>query len=173
MNTSSRVLGSEHTRTLRSIESLAIIYNAHGLWSKTEDLQKQLLQISTKKTLGDTNRQMLRKSYFLAKVLRNQRKWAEAKEVLVEVTEKMSIFLGSDDEDTLRSTALLALSYQDQGQWTKSEELLTSTIPKLTEVVGPEHPDTLQSLDYLRSFMKNKKFGEKQNHCEDKFWKRV
>ena len=78
----------------------------------------------------------------LAYTYRNQGRWTEAEELVVQVRKTV---LWPEHPDTLDSIANLeSLStYRNQGQWAEAEKLEVQVMETSKTVLGPEHPKTL------------------------------
>jgi tetratricopeptide (TPR) repeat protein/tRNA A-37 threonylcarbamoyl transferase component Bud32 len=145
---SRRVLGEEHPDTLRSVNTLALLYQQQGQLADAEPLFAQALAVR-RRVLGEEHPDTLDSTNNLAVLYKAQGQFAKAEPLLVETLAVSRRVLGEEHPDTLTSMNNLALLYQAQGQFAKAEPLFTQALALRRRVLGEEHPDTLNSTNNL------------------------
>jgi tetratricopeptide (TPR) repeat protein len=148
--TSERVLGLEHPRTLASLSHLASIYGAQGKWNGARELQERVTEMC-ERVLGPKNLNTSAVMGNLAWTYRNLGRWKEAEQLGVRVITARNRALGLEHPATLTSIGNLAATYCSQGRWKEAEELEVQVMETRKRVFGPEHPDTLVSINNLAS----------------------
>ncbi len=113
--------------------------------------------------LGAKNKYTLCSKYWLALVLSNQQKHAEAEQLLRQVAEQQEKVLGAKNKYTLYSKYWLALVLSNQQKHAEAEQLLRQVAEQQEKVLGAEHGDTLESKFRLALALYNQ-----QKHAEAK-----
>jgi eukaryotic-like serine/threonine-protein kinase len=143
-----RVLGPEHPDTLKSMNSLAVVYWYGGKYPQAEDLHRQTLEIK-RRVLGPEHPDTLMSMNNLGVVYDDEGKYAQAEALDSQTLELKRRVLGPEHDATLRSMTNLALAYVDEGKYTQAEALDRQALEIQRHVLGPEHPDTLRSMNKL------------------------
>jgi tetratricopeptide (TPR) repeat protein len=151
-----KVLGSEHPRTLMSMNNLASVLNNQGKYVAAEEMLRQELELN-EKARGSEHPRTLTSMNKLAMVLDNQGKHEAAEEVLRQALELSKKVLGPEHPKTLTSMNNLALVLSDQGKYGAAEEMHRRTLELSEKVLGPEHPETLTSMNNLASVLSDQR----------------
>ena len=155
-----RVLGPEHSETLRSMATLARVVGNEGHYAEAEKLQRETLEIR-RRVLGPEHPDTLASMNSLAGILLYEEHAGEAEKLERETLEIRRRILGSEHRDTLASMSLLAYALATEGRFTESEKLFRETIDIQRRILGPEHPDTLLSMSNLASTLDDENnYGE-------------
>jgi tetratricopeptide (TPR) repeat protein len=85
----------------------------------------------------------------VARVLKSQDRFDEARKLFEQTLEIQRRILGPEHPDTLRSMNSLANVLQNQGQLEEARALHEQALAILRRILGPEHPDTLGSMNNL------------------------
>jgi tetratricopeptide (TPR) repeat protein len=81
----------------------------------------------------------------LANVLRHERKYAEAEQLLRQTLAIEERTLGKDHSDTLISKAVLGQVLGEEGHYPEAERTLREDYDSMLRVLGQAHPDTAES----------------------------
>jgi non-specific serine/threonine protein kinase/serine/threonine-protein kinase len=149
-----RVLGPEHSDTLRSMGTLAAVLAYRGHYAEAEKLQRETLEIR-RRVLGPEHPDTLASRNLLAATLVYDGHESEAEKLERETLDIRRRVLGAEHQDTLASMSLLAFALDGEGRFTESEKLFRETINVQRRVLGPEHPDTLLSISNLVSTLED------------------
>jgi tetratricopeptide (TPR) repeat protein len=85
----------------------------------------------------------------LARVYSEQRKFAQAESLMINVLEARRREPGEDHPDTLRAMDDLAELYQKQGDFAKAEPLYLQALEVKRRRLGEDHPDTFKGVNDL------------------------
>ncbi|MCJ1242728.1 hypothetical protein MMC14_010737, partial [Varicellaria rhodocarpa] len=96
----SKILPTEREERLAAMSSLASSYREHGMYSRAERLEVQVME-TRKRVLGEEHPDTLSSMANLASTYRNQGRWTEAEKLDVQVMETSSRVLGEEHPDTL------------------------------------------------------------------------
>jgi serine/threonine protein kinase len=140
-----RVLGPEHLDTLKSVNSLAIVFQQQGHYADAEKLYRQTLDVS-RRVLGPEHPITLGTMNNLAALLDHQGHYAEAEKLHRETLDISCRVLGPEHPSTLKSMMNLANVLWSEGRYAEAEKLHRETLDIRRRVLGPEHPDTLNSM---------------------------
>jgi len=143
-----KVLGDEHTETLRTKRFFAGLALDQGKYAEAEALFSQTLE-TTRRVLGPEHPIALACAVGLAGVYNLTGKYAQAEALLRQTIEIERRVLGPEDPDTLSSMHDLASTYYTQGKYAQAEPLFTQNLVIQRRVSGPEHPLTLQAMSSL------------------------
>ena len=106
-----------------------------------------------KRVLRDEHPDTLTSMANLALTYRNQGRWKEAEELLVQVMRKRA--LREEYPDMLTSMANLALTYRNQGRWKEPEELEAQVMETRKGMLGEDDPSTLTIISNLAHMWKS------------------
>ncbi len=148
LQSSERVLGSEHPDTLSSVNNLAQALYAQGNLAKACKLQEQVVEAMIRQ-LGQEHPDTLTSLNNLAQTLKAQGDLAKARELEKQVLEARARLQGQEHPDTLMSMNNLAQTLKAQGDLAKAHELQEQVLEARARLLGKEHPDTLASLNNL------------------------
>ena len=96
-------------------------------------------------TTRDDHEDTLASMASLGNLYKQQRKYAEAEELLTEALAARRRQQGDDHPDTLTSMNNLGMLYKQQGKYTEAEELLTEALAGSRKQLGDDQPETLNT----------------------------
>jgi eukaryotic-like serine/threonine-protein kinase len=137
-------LGDDHTDTLTSKNSLALLFKSQGQYARVAPLFEDLVQARTAK-LGAGHRDTLSSKHDLATVYHALGRFDKAEPLFLEVVQASTATLGADDRRTLACKHDLAALYQDQVRFAEAESLLVEVVQGDIAKLGADHPNTLAS----------------------------
>ena len=137
-----RMLGPEHSDTLRTALSLANALLAQGQFAKAAVLCRQTLEVQ-RRVLGPEHPSTLCTANNLGTVLHKQGHSAAAAAMFGEILEVRKRVLGQEHPDTLSTAVNIATELSTQGQPAAAAAMLRETLEVMKRVLGPEHPNTL------------------------------
>jgi eukaryotic-like serine/threonine-protein kinase len=143
-----RVLGAEHSDTLKTMSRLGYTASLQGDYPEAEALLSRALGIQ-RRVLGIDHPETLTTMDNLANVYLKQGKYAKAEGIDKQTLDIRRRVLGPDHSDTLQSRNNLANVYEKQAKYTQAEALDRETLDTRRRVLGPDHPDTLKSMNNL------------------------
>lgn len=135
------LLGAQHSKTLATLNNLALAYSKRGLDKKAEFI------------LVECNKMMLEAGMVahpdrltaldnLASVFMDTGRLSEAEALLRECVLQNELLKGKEDESTITSKVNLSSVYFHAGDYTKAEELLSRCYEDNCRLRGHEHPTT-------------------------------
>ena len=142
------ILGTEHRDTMRSMASLASVYEHLGQWRKAEELQAKGLAICLK-VLGVEHPDTLDGISNMGLIFQHQGRYKEAEELQAKILAIYSKVLGTEHPDTLHIMSILASIFGDQKRYKEAEEVGVQVVDRMKSVLGVEHPATLVSVNDL------------------------
>jgi tetratricopeptide (TPR) repeat protein len=145
---SERVLGPDHTHTLRSRNSLAFAYMAVGRLEEAIGLFTRTLA-DFERVLGREHPNTLISRNNLAATYEAIGWLDEAMDLHTRTLADRERLLGPDHPDTLISRNNLARTYQAVGQLDEAIDLHVRTLADRERVLGRDHPETLNSRNNL------------------------
>jgi hypothetical protein len=148
LQSSERVLGSDHPNTLSSMNNLAQTLKAQGDLAKAHELQEQVVEAMAR-LLGKEHPDTLTSMNNLAQTLYAQGDLTGARKLQEEVLEAMARLLGKEHPDTLTSMNNLAQTLKAQGDLARAHKLQEQVLEARARLLGKEHPDTLTSMNNL------------------------
>jgi tetratricopeptide (TPR) repeat protein len=146
LNTHTANLGPDDSRTLDSMDNLAVAHKANGQPDKAVLLLEAT--VKKRKTRDPDHPHTLTSMNNLATAYHDSGQLDKAVPLHEETLEKRKAKLPRDAPDTLQSMGNLATAYQDNGQFDKALPLFEATVEKRKKR-DPEHPDTLASMNNL------------------------
>ena len=153
LQSSERVLGSDHPDTLSSMNNLAQTLYAQGDLAKAYELQEQVVEAMAR-LLGKEHSDTLTSMNNLAQTLYGQGDLAGARKLQEQVLEARARLLGEERPDTLTSMNNLAQTLKAQGDLARARELEEQVLEARARLLGKEHPDTLTSMNNLAQTLK-------------------
>ena len=165
-----RVLGPEHPNTLKSMNSLANVYEVEGKYAQAETLASQTLEIK-RRVLGPEHSDTLKSMNSLANVYDDEGKFAQAEALASQTLEIERRVLGPEHRDTLKSMNNLAIVYVSEGKYAQAETLHSQILEIWRRVLGPEHPDTLKSMNNLALSTCLRASTRRPRRSTVRFWK--
>jgi eukaryotic-like serine/threonine-protein kinase len=143
-----RLLGSEHPKTLSARNDLAVVYNFQGRYSEAEQLLSKVLDTQTR-VLGPDHKDTIGTMRELADVYLRQKRLPDAERLLTVVVDKQSRAFGPESDATTGSMTSLASLELFQGKYPEAERLLVRLVEIGRRVNGPDHPNTLVRMGNL------------------------
>ena len=143
-----RMLGPEHSDTLRSRNDLANALRDLGKSAEAEQEYRDVLAVR-ERVLGPEHRDTLATRNNLAVLLQDQGKSVEAEQEHRAVLAVRERTLGPEHPHTLQSRNNLANALGHQGKSAEAEQEYRAVLALSERVLGPEHPDTLGSRNNL------------------------
>lgn len=147
-----RILGPEHTDTVRSVNSLAGLFLGRGDYTEAEKLYRQALEVR-ERILGPEHPDTLMSVNSLAKLLESEGDYEGAEPFLKQALEVRRRILGPEHPDTLWSVNDLAVHIENKGDYEGAERLYRMGLESSERVLGREHPDTLTSVSNLAALL--------------------
>lgn len=144
----SRVLGTEHVKTLDSRNLMVQTVISAGRYAEAEKMARNSLEIATR-VLGPTDRISLLAKANLAWVLDDAGKVAEAGTLFHETLDEQSRILGIEDPDALRSMYRYSANLFSQGRYVDAEKLDRQALEVEKRVWGAEDYRTLMTMSDL------------------------
>ncbi len=138
-------LGSDHPKTLSSMNNLANAYAALGRHAEALELREETLAIQKAK-LGRDHLETLTSMNNLATSYSALGRDADAFKLHEETLALQRAKLGPEHPDTLASMNNLAMSYFALGQFADALKLHQETLALRKAKLGPTHPETLRSM---------------------------
>jgi len=148
LETTRRVLGSEHPNTLTSMNNLAEMLRAQGDPVGAREIHEQVLKIA-RQVLGDEHPDTLASMNNLALTLRDLGDLGDAQEIQEQVLEIQRRTCGDEHPDTMTLSINLAETLRAQGDLAGAREIQEEVLAICRRVLGSEHPNTLISMNNL------------------------
>ena len=157
-----RVLGAEHSDTLKSMQALSLSFLNQGRYKESEKLNLQILELSTR-ALGAEHLDTLSSMSFLALDFHKQARYKESEKLNMQILEIRTRVLGVEHPATLISMDGLAKNFHKQARYKESEKLNIQLLEIRTKMLGAEHPETLDIMHNLaRSLQKQGRYKESE-----------
>jgi tetratricopeptide (TPR) repeat protein len=153
LQSSERVLGSDHPDTLSAMNNLAQTLYAQGHLAKSYELQEQVVEAMTR-LMGKEHPDTLSAMDNLAQTLKAQGRLARAHELQEQVFEARTRLQGKEHPDTLSAMNNLAQTLKAQGDLARAHQLQEQVFEARVRLQGKEHPDTLVSMNNLAQTLK-------------------
>jgi tetratricopeptide (TPR) repeat protein len=148
LQSSERVLGSDHPDTLSAMNNLAQTLYAQGHLARAYELQDQVVEAMTR-LVGKEHPDTLSSMDNLAQTLKAQGDLARAHELQEQVFEARTRLQGKEHPDTLSAMNNLAQTLKTQGDLARAHELQEQVLEARVRLLGNEHPNTLVSMNNL------------------------
>mmetsp|Transcript_9599 Transcript_9599/g.26759 ORF Transcript_9599/g.26759 Transcript_9599/m.26759 type:complete len:340 (+) Transcript_9599:1-1020(+) len=145
-------LGPTHPDTLTSVDNLAGLLKAMGVFDEAETLYRRALE-GSKRKLGSTHPDTLTSLNNLAGLLQAVGKLDEAESLYRRALKGSKETLGPAHLDTLTSMNNLAGLLQARGLFSEAEELYRVVLHAREEALGPTDPRTLRSVCSLAALV--------------------
>ena len=140
--------GAEHPATAQSLNNLAAVLEAQGLYGEAESLLHRAVAIR-QKVWGPEHPDTAQSLSNLARVLRARGHDKEAESFYRQALAIYEKVRGPENPDTVQILNNLAVTLQDQGRYREAEPLHSRALAIREKVLGPDHPATAQSLNNL------------------------
>jgi non-specific serine/threonine protein kinase/serine/threonine-protein kinase len=108
-----------------------------------------------RRLLGERHKDTLESLNWLANVLQEQGKYAQAEAIRANILEVQQRVVGEEHPDTLSSMNHLASVYRSEGKNDKASELAAKTLDIQRRLLGEEHPDTLSTMINIAEIKRN------------------
>lgn len=134
--------GKEAPFTLLGEASKAIVLGALGRWQDSERLMRSIIAIATR-NIGDDHIGVLFGRQILATIIHQQGRYAEAEQILVDVSERqksMASRRGDYHPDRIVSLIELARCYQLQKKYKESIKICNEAIDGMDSISETAHP---------------------------------
>jgi tetratricopeptide (TPR) repeat protein len=141
-----RLLGDNHSETIRSMHNLAVTRRDVGDLLGARDLHEQTLA-AYRRVLGDDHPNTLNSMNNLAETLHNLGHLHGARQLLEQTLTTSRRVLGDDHPNTLWSMNTLAETRRDLGDLQGAHDLHEQTLAGYRRVLGDDHPETLWSMN--------------------------
>ncbi|KAE9397819.1 TPR-like protein, partial [Gymnopus androsaceus JB14] len=148
IHASHQALGDHHPLTLKSMNSLALTYQAHGKLEAAVKLGEEVVLLD-KKLNGEHHLDTLTAMADLALIYWKHEKLEAAEKLGEEVLLLRKKMIGDLHPHTLNSMANLAITYCRIGKLEAAEKLEEEVLPLRKQVLGEHHPLTLISMANL------------------------
>ncbi|KAF2654106.1 TPR-like protein [Lophiostoma macrostomum CBS 122681] len=153
-------LGAEHSDTLESISSIAVVLLSNSKWKRAERMLRRAIKgregvfgLEESTTLKDIGR--------LGNALTRLGRFQEAEVTLRQVLEAQQKVPGPEHRDTLLTIGDLGLLLCRMGKNEEAEVNLRRALRGQERLLGSRHPDTLHSMNRLGSLLyKHRKLDE-------------
>ncbi|MFE6889967.1 FxSxx-COOH system tetratricopeptide repeat protein [Streptomyces sp. NPDC057694] len=149
-----RVLGKEHTDTLRLAHGCAINLRLLGRYQEARELQEVTLR-SYRATLGKDHPHSLHSANHLAVDLGALGHHDEARKLHEDTLTRYRRVLGDDHPDTLRSANHLTADLIALGEYAEARMLDEETLHRCQRAFGEEHPYTLRAATSYATILRN------------------
>src|SRR5260221_7868574 len=145
LQSTERVLGSDHPETLSAMNNLAQTLYAQGDLARAYELQERVVEAMAR-LLGKEHPDTLTSMNNLAQTLYAQGDLAGAHKLQEQVLEARARLLGKEHPNTLTSMNNLAQTLYAQGDLAGARKLQEQVLEAMTRLLGKEHPNTLTSM---------------------------
>ncbi|KAI9855038.1 MAG: hypothetical protein M1813_000582 [Trichoglossum hirsutum] len=161
-----KVLGPEHTSTLRTVNNLGILYQNQGKLAEAEAMYQRALA-GKEKVLGPEHTSTLRTVNNLGNLYQNQGKLAEAEAMYQRALAGLEKVLGPERTSMLDTVSNLGVLYWGQGKRAEAEAMCQRALAGFEKVLGPEHTSTLDTVNNLGVLYRIQgKLAEAETMCQ-------
>ena len=143
--------GPDDQRLYRSLNKLALAYNAQRKYAEAERIVKRAVGI-VEKTFGPESLQVAISLNNLAGLYDRQGRYAEAEPFVTRALAIQEKALGPTHPQVATSLDNLARIYHAQGKYSQMEPLVTRALAIQEKALGPTHPDVATTLSILAGF---------------------
>jgi serine/threonine protein kinase len=137
-----RLFGPSHTRTLKAMQHLQLIYMRSGRITQSVDLARQVLRLYQLK-LGSKHPDTVAATLGLANMLCNIDAESEAVELLQKAIASSVLDHGVDGQPTLQLQGQLAFALYCQHKYSEALQVNEKTLESMRRSLGPHHHDTI------------------------------
>jgi tetratricopeptide (TPR) repeat protein len=141
-------VGTNHSSTAMSLNSLANLYRAQGKYTQAEPLYQRALAFYEQE-VGASHPATASILNNLAALYQKQGKYAQAESLYQRALAIYEQELGASHPHTALILNNLAELYRSQGKYTQAEPLYIRALAISEQEVGASHPDTASSLNNL------------------------
>ncbi|WP_045056942.1 tetratricopeptide repeat protein [Aliterella atlantica] len=132
-----------------TLNNLALLYQAKGIYKRAEFLYIKTLEIMNKEGLPEANLNIVAVSNNLAGLYRIQGCYREAEDLYKQVIEMITQLRGIDHPDVAASLNNLALLYYDTGRYEEAESLYSLALKTNQKSLGEDHPAFAANINNL------------------------
>jgi CHAT domain-containing protein/tetratricopeptide (TPR) repeat protein len=143
-----KALGPDHPDVAMSLNNLALLYQAQGVYGKAEPLHERALAIC-EKVLGHNHPNVATSLNNLALLYEAQGAYGKAEPLYERALAIYEKALGPGHPNVATSLNNLALLYQAQGAYEKAEPLVERALAIREKALGPDHPFLALSLNKM------------------------
>ena len=143
-----RELGERNLDTLKSMASLASVYQNSGRFKKAEPLFLEVLELE-RRLLGEEHPNTLMTMNGLGSMYGGMGEYAKAEEIFAQLVPKTERVFGENHLQTVRSIGNLAAAYHLQRKYSLAEPLYRRSIEISRRVLGEENPQLLSATNNL------------------------
>ncbi|KAI5810565.1 hypothetical protein BZA77DRAFT_254642 [Pyronema omphalodes] len=141
-----RLLGHDHSETLKSMLLQAEVLFQIGMHHECEKLEVEVVALS-KQALGEDHPQTLKAKSSLALTLRRRGRLNEAGNIQRNILECRKVILGEDHPETLIAMNNLASTLQENARLDEAEILQRKVLEIQLLVLGEQHPGTISAMN--------------------------
>jgi tetratricopeptide (TPR) repeat protein len=157
-----RVLGREHSDTLRSMNNLAKVYEHEGKYAQAEALNSQTME-TRRRVLGPEHPDTLTSMSNLAVVYDDEGKYAQAEALDRQILETRRRVLGPEHLGTLWVLADLGRMYQRQGRYALAETYAAQALAGWRRALGAQALYTMAfEGDLALAYLSQGKFAQSE-----------
>jgi CHAT domain-containing protein/Tfp pilus assembly protein PilF len=138
-------LGKNHPQVASLLNTLALLYQAQGLYARAEPLYERALKIR-RETLGENHPQVASSLNNLALLYQARGLYTHSEPLFVRALQVREIALGESHPQVASSLNNLALLYQAQEIYARAEPLHERALKIREAAFGERHPDVASSL---------------------------
>ncbi|MGI8503605.1 MAG: tetratricopeptide repeat protein [Hassallia sp.] len=157
---SEKVLGKEHPDVATSLNNLAELYKAQGIYEKAKPLYLRSLAIY-EKVLGKEDPLVATSVNNLAELYKAQGSYEKAEPLYLRSLAIYEKVLGKKHPNVATTLNNLASLYQEEGSYEKAEPLYLRSLEIREKVLGKESPEVTNSLNNLASLYQAQGSSEK------------
>ena len=143
-----RLLGPEHTDTLRSMTELARLLSNPATYGEASHWERQVMEIK-KRLLGTEHPETLESMMNLAKLAQAQKQSMDAEMIHWQELDGYEKVLGPDHTVTLSAVKELGDLYMEQGKLAEAEIRYLQVLNGYVKIFGPDHTMTLEKCNDL------------------------
>ena len=147
-----RVLGDEHTDTVKSKNDLAVTLSYLDRLPEAEKLLTEALE-AWKRDLGTRHENTLMAECNLASVYLKLGRVSEAEAMLRHVLETRQELLGKDSVQVLQTKSSLASLLMESSRFPDAETILREVLAARKRILGEKHRETLVSMNNLAALL--------------------
>jgi len=152
--TRNRILGAEHSGTIRAMGKLAGTYINLGKFTEAEKLGSQVLDARTR-ILGVEHPDTIFAMESLASTYRCLGKYTEAEKLGSQVLDASTRISGVEHPETISAMGNLAVTFGRLARYTEAEKLEIQVLDLTTKILGVEHPETITAMGNLAATYRN------------------
>jgi non-specific serine/threonine protein kinase/serine/threonine-protein kinase len=154
--------GPTHPEVARSLQSLADLQAATGVYAEAADLYERAL--GTWRRAEGRESEVAETLSALASAYRRQGKFKEAEPVYLEALEIRQRLLGEEHVEVADTLRELAILYRERKDFARAEPYFERSLAIRERALGPDHPDVARSLNSLAIlYIQQEKFDKAES----------